>query len=118
MIMGIEAIEVRTLTQEEIDVIEALIKEERIRRKEELAMEFTNALERVIALRGQVGTSFAETMRQLKEINQRVSGKIKEPKYRCPETGLTWSGSGRKPGWVKELIAQGKLDECLIQKDV
>lgn len=39
------------------------------------------------------------------------------PKYRCPEnTELTWSGRGRKPGWLVEGLAAGKsLDDFAIR---
>lgn len=38
------------------------------------------------------------------------------PKYRHPESPeLTWSGRGRKPGWLKEQLDQGKsLDDLAI----
>lgn len=36
-------------------------------------------------------------------------------KYRDPASGKTWSGRGRRPGWVVNLEAQGKsLDDCRI----
>jgi DNA-binding protein H-NS len=36
-------------------------------------------------------------------------------KYRDPASGKTWSGRGRRPGWVLELESQGKsLDACRI----
>lgn len=36
-------------------------------------------------------------------------------KYRDPVSGKTWSGRGRRPGWVVELENQGKsLDDCKI----
>lgn len=37
-------------------------------------------------------------------------------KYRHPENAeLTWSGRGRKPGWISEALAAGKsLDEFAI----
>jgi DNA-binding protein H-NS len=40
------------------------------------------------------------------------------PKYAHPENAsVTWSGRGRRPGWVKEALAKGKsLDEFLIGK--
>lgn len=39
-----------------------------------------------------------------------------EPKYRHPENPeLTWSGRGRKPGWIAEALEAGKsLDEFAI----
>jgi DNA-binding protein H-NS len=47
------------------------------------------------------------------------SGKIKArggaAKYRDPASGKTWSGRGRRPGWVLALESQGKsLDACRI----
>ena len=39
------------------------------------------------------------------------------PKYRNPaDAGDTWSGRGRKPRWVVEMLAAGgSLDDALIQ---
>jgi DNA-binding protein H-NS len=48
------------------------------------------------------------------------AGKVKSrgivaPKYRDPISGKTWTGRGRRPGWVVDLEAQGKsLDDCRI----
>lgn len=41
---------------------------------------------------------------------------VTPPKYRHPENpALTWSGRGRQPGWIKELIAKhGSLDAYRI----
>ncbi len=39
-----------------------------------------------------------------------------EAKYRHPENpGVTWSGRGRKPGWISEGLAAGKtLDDFAV----
>jgi DNA-binding protein H-NS len=39
------------------------------------------------------------------------------PKFRNPELASeTWSGRGKQPRWVSELIAKGaSLNDCLIQ---
>jgi DNA-binding protein H-NS len=39
-----------------------------------------------------------------------------EPKYRHPENAeLTWTGHGRKPGWIAEALEAGKsLDDFAI----
>nr|WP_237168693.1 H-NS histone family protein [Paracoccus shandongensis] len=39
-----------------------------------------------------------------------------EPKYRHPENpDLTWTGRGRKPGWIGEALEAGKsLDDFVI----
>ncbi len=48
------------------------------------------------------------------------AGKVKSrgivaPKYRDPISGKTWTGRGRRPGWVVDLDTQGKsLDDCRI----
>lgn len=45
------------------------------------------------------------------------SGKTKNaPKYRNPaDPKQTWTGRGRQPGWIKQLLEQGKsLDEFAI----
>jgi len=48
----------------------------------------------------------------LNQLVDTVPAKIKaapEPKYRHPENpSITWSGRGRKPGWVSEGLAAGK----------
>lgn len=46
----------------------------------------------------------------------RKSGKRQlTPKFRHPENPeLTWSGMGRKPRWITEADAAGKLDELRI----
>ncbi len=33
------------------------------------------------------------------------------PKYRDPESGLTWSGRGLKPKWLQAAIANGRSPE-------
>jgi len=40
---------------------------------------------------------------------------IVAPKFRDPISGKSWTGRGRRPGWVVDLEAQGKsLDDCRI----
>lgn len=40
---------------------------------------------------------------------------VSAARYRDPVSGKTWSGRGRRPGWVMNLEAQGKsLDACKI----
>lgn len=44
-----------------------------------------------------------------------VRARTSRAKYRNPETGETWSGKGRKPGWVHQALSQGKsLQDLLI----
>jgi len=37
-------------------------------------------------------------------------------KYRDPETGNSWSGRGKKPGWFKRHIEAGESEESLLVK--
>jgi DNA-binding protein H-NS len=53
-----------------------------------------------------------EEVMQARTIKKRVV----LPKYQNPKNAAqTWSGRGRKPGWVEEhLTAGGTMDDCLI----
>jgi DNA-binding protein H-NS len=66
--------------------------------------------------------------RQLAELGRRFGGSSTDipqarpyppvrPKYRNPLAATeTWSGRGRQPHWVVELLARGgSLDDCRIQ---
>jgi len=46
------------------------------------------------------------------------SRKVHPAKYRHPEdASKTWSGRGRQPQWIKEILAaDGNLDDYLIRK--
>ncbi|WP_080962463.1 H-NS family nucleoid-associated regulatory protein [Chromobacterium subtsugae] len=55
----------------------------------------------------------------LDDLFKQAESKVKKPveaKYRHPaDVSLTWSGRGRKPLWVQELLDQGKtLEELAI----
>lgn len=43
--------------------------------------------------------------------------KVNPPKYRHPENPeMTWTGRGRKPAWLNELLkCGGNLEACLIR---
>ena len=43
-------------------------------------------------------------------------GRIHEPlpvAFRCPDTGMTWSGRGLQPAWLRAALAKGKTLESL-----
>lgn len=54
----------------------------------------------------------------LDDLFKQAESKVKKPveaKYRHPsDASLTWSGRGRKPLWVQELLDQGKTLEELV----
>jgi len=49
--------------------------------------------------------------------SKRSIGTKVPPKYRCPETGETWSGRGKQPRWLAAAIKDGKEpDDFLISR--
>lgn len=69
-------------------------------------------------LREQIEEMVANAGFTIDEVMQARTSKkrIIKPKYRNPNNPeQTWSGRGRKPGWVEEWTSSGRsLDECLI----
>ena len=78
--------------------------------------------------RSQAGARKQKLQRQLDELGRKFGGSPKdipqrrpypkvEPKFRNPENpSETWSGRGKTPRWVVELLATGaNLDELRIQ---
>lgn len=54
--------------------------------------------------------------RQVERAKRGTPSKL-PPRYKNPETGLTWSGRGRPPKWIVEAEGQGRSrDEFLIEK--
>ena len=57
------------------------------------------------------------SLNQLIAATPKASKPALPPKYRHPENSAkTWSGRGRKPGWINDGLAAGKsLDDFLIK---
>ena len=74
----------------------------------------TKAAEKIEALARNMGYSVEELFEQPKV---KQYSKV-APKYRNPANPMqTWSGRGRQPIWLRELVAQGnKADDYLIEK--
>lgn len=53
-----------------------------------------------------------QTERRQKSKTKRVA-----PKYRDPETGMTWAGRGQMPRWMTRLVAQGAKPEQFLIAD-
>lgn len=72
----------------------------------------------LLSLRQAIEDMVEEAGFTLEEVMQATASKKRTvaPKYQNPaDNSQTWSGRGRKPGWVEELLASGgKLDDCLI----
>lgn len=101
-------IDLNTLSRTELkkllrDVDKAISGFEERRRKAALAAIEEQARE--------MGFSLAELIGE-----QKKPKSVSPPKYRHPENpGLTWSGRGRQPGWLKGAVAEGQpLEDFLI----
>jgi DNA-binding protein H-NS len=91
----------------ELRALEEKIKREIKKRESE---EITRAREEIMSIAQKLGIS-------LKEIIG-TQGKAKNTKsanyYQHPEdASRTWSGRGRKPGWIKEWLESGKTLDSL-----
>ena len=82
--------------------------ENEIKRRE--SEEKSKAKKQIIELAKAYGLS-------VEEVLGKVGATVRKPveaKYRHPENAeLTWTGRGRKPVWVQELLAAGKTLEDL-----
>ncbi|MBP9528062.1 MAG: H-NS histone family protein [Laribacter sp.] len=75
------------------------------------AAEKENARRQIMDLARNYGLSIEEVLNPAKNVRKPV-----EAKYRNPENGQTWSGRGRKPSWITDLLAQGRtLEEFAVQ---
>jgi DNA-binding protein H-NS len=84
--------------------------------------------ELAVVLTARVEAQKLEIERRLEELGRRFGGSPQDlpqarpyppvlPKFRNPAQPFeTWSGRGRQPHWVSELLAGGaSLDDCRIQ---
>jgi DNA-binding protein H-NS len=56
-----------------------------------------------------VAKKFGFSLNQLVDGGAPKAKAAPEPKYRHPENAsITWSGRGRKPGWISDGLAAGK----------
>lgn len=76
------------------------------------------ARERILAIARSAGVSVEELLASQGGRPRKQGSQPKQPpaaRYRNPQdASQTWSGRGRKPGWVSEALAAGKrLDDLL-----
>lgn len=64
------------------------------------------AVAKIRALMAEHGLTLADLSGKAK--GRRKAGAKVAPKYRDPATGVTWSGRGLKPNWLKAALAAGK----------
>ncbi len=103
--------DIGSLSVAELQQLKTRIDEEIVRRKHAEKDTFVKELAKLAAARGYVLDEL------LGEGAKKSKGKSRKPasiKYQHPEnSGLTWTGRGRQPGWVKEWAASGKAMEQL-----
>lgn len=51
------------------------------------------------------------------EQRQKLKSRRVPPKYRDPESGMTWAGRGQMPRWMATLVAQGAKPEQFLIPD-
>jgi DNA-binding protein H-NS len=99
--------DISTLSFTELVALKSDVENEIKRRESE---EKTKAKKQIIELAKAYGLS-------VEEVLGKVGGAVRKPveaKYRHPENAeLTWTGRGRKPVWVQELLNAGKTLEDL-----
>jgi DNA-binding protein H-NS len=82
--------------------------------KKELVEEFkARAAEMGLSLHELVGSTgqAGRTARKARSLRKGASASPPAAKFRNPETGETWSGRGRMPGWLKQAEEQGRSRE-------
>ena len=109
---NIEGIDLKALNSDQLTRLIAGAQAELVRQSE-AAREAVRLQMEDLATRA--GFSLEEILGRVK--GKRATGKKVAPKYCNPgEASQTWTGRGRKPVWVTDLLASGKsLDDLLIK---
>ena len=83
----------------------ALIEAAQVKRQEKMEGAKTTLLAEFKDKAAELGLSLTALMSSpkpaLERKPRRSKGEKVAPKYRNPETGDTWTGRGREPGWIK-----------------
>ncbi len=64
-----------------------------------LKIEKAGAIEQARALAAQYGLTAADVF---PPASTKAAGNVGAPKYRDPATGVTWTGRGKPPLWIKD----------------
>lgn len=104
------SIDLSTFTEEELQNLMTQCEEELKGREAERVLEVERQF---IELAKSIGMTPDQVVRNIKR-RQKDSEPDPAPRYQNPnDSTLTWSGRGRKPGWVEELLAAGTSLEQL-----
>ena len=80
-----------------------------------LRKEKDDVVSRIHALMDDYHLTLGDLRRTSKSAVAKTAQKV-AAKYRNPLTGVTWSGRGRAPAWVKEAIKRGTQETLQIAK--
>lgn len=102
------SVDISSLSVAELEVLKGSIDSAITNRRQ---TELRNLYQQIIDMIEESGFTLDEVLKE-----GASKKRIIKPKYCNPEDeSQTWSGRGRKPSWVQELIeAGGDLDDCLI----
>lgn len=101
-------VDISTLSVAELEALRGSIENVIVNRRQTELVNLRKAIEDMVE---EAGFTLDEVMQATASKKRTVA-----PKYQNPaDPSQTWSGRGRKPGWVEELIASGgNLEDCLI----
>ncbi len=103
-----DQLNVEGLSTEEINALLEKLKSEKEGRKEGERKELIEEIKRKAAA---LDIPLEEIADELTKGSKRKSSKI-APKYRNPnDSSVTWTGRGRAPKWMQDLINQGRDKE-------
>ncbi|MDR0996666.1 MAG: H-NS histone family protein [Zoogloeaceae bacterium] len=101
--------DISTLSLIELRELERLIPKELKRRESEEKAKAKKELQAFAQARGFNLDDLVGGIPVVRVRRSRATGPL-PPKYRNPnDPSQTWSGRGRKPGWLETLLAQGRL---------
>ena len=83
-------------------LLEIIVEAQKLIKKNENA-EKAELKKKMAALAAERGYSIEEILGEVKSTATRKVA----PKYRDPDSGATWTGRGRKPKWVAEIVEGG-----------
>ena len=91
-------------------LFELLLKREDLERqiRDLRTAEKNEAIARVRHLMSEHALTPADLAAKSPSTSRRSSGNKVAPKYRDPESGVTWTGRGLKPKWLSAAIEAGK----------
>jgi len=75
--------------------------------------EYDISPEEIVAAFGKPGSGKGKTPRKAAATTRGPRGPV-APKYRHPETGLTWTGRGKAPRWIVDAEASGKPRQSFL----